>query len=202
MRSFDRIFSSMNHIKDSRLSPLLKYPGGKEKELPIILPAIPSDFKDYYEPFVGGGAVYWSVNAQHYYINDAAKKLIHLYSLIKEQDMYFLSMLYLIDEIWGSLDEITDNHAQNYLDLYKSIDNFEIAYSKLIAPLAERLKSQLDRLHIKAYEIFKQELFENLLDKLHRLEKLQNQSGNFSKEDLILNLCSENVILQCHTRAL
>ncbi|HBK02149.1 MAG TPA: methyltransferase, partial [Clostridiales bacterium] len=49
--------------KTHKLSPLLKYPGGKDKELGHILPNLPYDSKNYYEPFVGGGAVYFSVTA-------------------------------------------------------------------------------------------------------------------------------------------
>ena len=40
--------------KAQKLSPLLKYPGGKDKELIHILPNIPTRAQNYYEPFVGG----------------------------------------------------------------------------------------------------------------------------------------------------
>ena len=49
--------------REERLAPLLKYPGGKEKELKYILPSLPQGCRDYYEPFVGGGAVYFAVRA-------------------------------------------------------------------------------------------------------------------------------------------
>ncbi len=49
------------------MQPLLKWAGGKEKELKYILPAIP-EFRRYFEPFVGGGAVYAAVDAAEYYI--------------------------------------------------------------------------------------------------------------------------------------
>ena len=34
------------------LSPLIKWPGGKEREIKYILPRAPEKFVDYYEPFV------------------------------------------------------------------------------------------------------------------------------------------------------
>ena len=46
-----------------RLPSLLKWAGGKEQELKYILPHIPP-FRRYYEPFVGGGAVFFSVQAE------------------------------------------------------------------------------------------------------------------------------------------
>ena len=36
-----------------RLKPFIKWAGGKEKELPIILNNLPSNFDRYIEPFVG-----------------------------------------------------------------------------------------------------------------------------------------------------
>lgn len=42
------------NVKMVKLSPILKYPGGKEKELKYILPNLPESCKNYYEPFVGG----------------------------------------------------------------------------------------------------------------------------------------------------
>lgn len=35
--------------KKNKLSPLLKYPGGKEKELSYILPNLPINAKNYYK---------------------------------------------------------------------------------------------------------------------------------------------------------
>ena len=42
------------------LSPIVKWAGGKEQELKYILPNIPDGFARFIEPFVGGGAVYFS----------------------------------------------------------------------------------------------------------------------------------------------
>lgn len=43
------------------MKPFIKWPGGKSDELPIILSHLPVGFLRYYEPFVGGGAVYWAL---------------------------------------------------------------------------------------------------------------------------------------------
>ena len=67
------------NVLEDRLSPLIKYPGGKEKELNYIIPALPQNMNRYFEPFVGGGAVYFSIEAKKYYINDKSDELISLY---------------------------------------------------------------------------------------------------------------------------
>jgi DNA adenine methylase len=59
------------------LSPILKWAGGKEQELKYILPNLPKkNLQDYYEPFVGGGAVYTAIQADKYFINDKSDELI------------------------------------------------------------------------------------------------------------------------------
>ena len=75
--------------KAQRLSPLLKYPGGKEKELKYIIPNLPPHTIRYFEPFVGGGAVYFSLDCDAYYINDKSTELIYLYEMIASQNTDF-----------------------------------------------------------------------------------------------------------------
>ena len=62
-----------NYVETKRLYPLLKWAGGKEQELKYIIPNLPEKFVDYYEPFVGGGAVYTAIQADNYYINDKSE---------------------------------------------------------------------------------------------------------------------------------
>ena len=87
----------MSNVLTNRLSPLIKYPGGKEKELNYIIPALPAKIDNYYEPFVGGGAVYFSIEAKKYYINDKSDELISLYEMVKEQNQEFFNKLNAIE---------------------------------------------------------------------------------------------------------
>ena len=63
------------------LRPIIKWPGGKEKELKYIIPNLPV-FNRYFEPFVGGGAVFTGIQAEEYFINDLSSELIELYTSI------------------------------------------------------------------------------------------------------------------------
>jgi DNA adenine methylase len=40
------------------IKPFVRWAGGKSRLLPRILPHVPDDIRDYYEPFLGGGAVF------------------------------------------------------------------------------------------------------------------------------------------------
>lgn len=82
-----------------KLEPIIKWAGGKEKELCHILPNIP-EFNNYYEPFVGGGAVFTAIGAKHYFINDKSGELIDLYRNIATKDQRFFNAAKTIDSSW------------------------------------------------------------------------------------------------------
>ena len=68
------------------MNPIIKWAGGKEKELPYIKESLPDNINRYIEPFVGGGAVYFNLNIKNSIINDKSEELINLYKCIKKQD--------------------------------------------------------------------------------------------------------------------
>lgn len=64
--------------------PVVKWAGGKRQLIQVLLPMIPRDFKTYYEPFFGGGALYCSLLPQKAVINDSNAQLMEMYRQIKE----------------------------------------------------------------------------------------------------------------------
>ena len=48
------------------LSPIIKWAGGKEKELKYIIPNLPK-FGRFFEPFVGGGSVFMGIKSREIY---------------------------------------------------------------------------------------------------------------------------------------
>ena len=51
---------------------------------------------------MGGGAVYFDVEANSYHINDKSTNLIALYEAIKHQDNYFFEVLFTLDSLWSN----------------------------------------------------------------------------------------------------
>ena len=69
--------------------PFLKWVGGKRSLLPQIGAAMPQSFNRYFEPFVGGGAVFWDMLSKQnrlsgYHINDANADLTTCYRVIRD----------------------------------------------------------------------------------------------------------------------
>ena len=83
----------------SGLSPIIKWPGGKEKEMKYILPNAPH-FERFIEPFVGGGSVFMGIKANKYFINDFSTELIELYHNIEKTDNDFFKYVEMMDESW------------------------------------------------------------------------------------------------------
>lgn len=65
-----------------RLGPLVKWSGGKGKEIPAFKTYYPTTFKRYIEPFAGGAAVFFDLEFGNNIISDVHQGLINLYKQI------------------------------------------------------------------------------------------------------------------------
>ncbi len=70
-------------MKNKSIAPFLKWVGGKRQLIPAIKALIPN-FTDYYEPFIGGGALLFHLQPKNALINDLNGELINVYRTIKE----------------------------------------------------------------------------------------------------------------------
>lgn len=66
------------------MKPILKYRGGKSKEIPQILPYIPNFNGRYIEPFFGGGAMYFHLEHNNAVINDINAPLMNFYRSVQQ----------------------------------------------------------------------------------------------------------------------
>lgn len=70
--------------KNKLVTPVVKWVGGKRQLLPEIEKYIPQKMSTYYEPFLGGGAVFFHLQKKKAVVNDVNEELINLYQVIKE----------------------------------------------------------------------------------------------------------------------
>ena len=71
--------------------PFLKWAGGKRQLLPAIQKFIPK-FTQYYEPFIGAGAVLFFLQPEKSTINDTNEELINCYQVIKDSPEELLKL--------------------------------------------------------------------------------------------------------------
>ena len=64
--------------------PFVKWAGGKRQLLDILNRAAPKEYGQYFEPFVGGGAFFFSLKPHNATISDANPELINCYEVIRD----------------------------------------------------------------------------------------------------------------------
>ena len=62
--------------------PFLKWAGGKTQLLKNIRELYPDNIETYYEPFVGGGAVFFDLAPKKYLLSDSNPELINVYKVV------------------------------------------------------------------------------------------------------------------------
>ena len=71
----------------ANLKPLVKYQGGKSRELPFIKQLLPTQFSRVVEPFCGGAAVSFALRYPAL-ISDINRDVINLYSVVANEELY------------------------------------------------------------------------------------------------------------------
>lgn len=70
--------------------PIVKWAGGKSRILNQLLPFFPSEYNNYYEPFLGSGAVFFRLfpelrqQKNSIYLSDLNEELINLYQVVRD----------------------------------------------------------------------------------------------------------------------
>ena len=68
--------------------PFLKWAGGKRSVLPVLLKAAPEQIETYYEPFLGGGALFFALQAEgrfkHAVLSDSNEELINAFIQVRD----------------------------------------------------------------------------------------------------------------------
>ncbi len=69
----------------SHCKPIIKWVGGKRQLINEIKEYMPKEFGRYFEPFVGGGALFFELGLEGSFINDYNEELTNLYRVIKSK---------------------------------------------------------------------------------------------------------------------
>jgi site-specific DNA-adenine methylase len=77
------------HLVRSRLSseprPFLKWVGGKGQLLSQLLPLLPESWATYHEPFLGGGALFFSLQPARSVLSDVNPALVNVYRMVRDR---------------------------------------------------------------------------------------------------------------------
>lgn len=102
------------------MKPIVKWAGGKTQLLRYIVPLLPKQFNRYYEPFFGGGALFFEIQPLKATINDYNFKLINVYNVVKNNP----------NELIDLLNEHQRNHKDGYYNKVREEFNRNILNNK------------------------------------------------------------------------
>lgn len=193
--------------------PIIKYSGGKRKEIKFFEKYIPQKFNRYIEPFFGGGAVYFYLEPENAIINDLNNNLIDFYKTLatnRELIIEQLSTLENNEETYYKMRDMLNNKIQKeYLDAviyyyinktcfsgmirYNSKGEFNVPFgwykkvdfTKLLTEEASNLLSKATITNVDFEEVFNQAEEDDFifLDPPY-MSVFQNYNPNgFSEED-------------------
>jgi DNA adenine methylase len=95
--------------------PFLKWAGGKGRLISQYQKYFPTNYQHYYEPFLGGGAVFFHLQAQNIFsqavLTDINTDLITTYCCVRDH----------VDELIESLQKHKEKHHKNHGDYYYKI---------------------------------------------------------------------------------
>ena len=116
-------------MRKTEIVPFVKWAGGKRQLLSQIQERMPENYNHYFEPFVGGGAVFFLTQPSKALINDINKALINTYQRICDSPKEFLSEVNKIDsERWEDGKQYYYTIREHYNDkLMKSEYDVELA---------------------------------------------------------------------------
>lgn len=86
--------------------PFVKWAGGKRQILDKLKQYIPEEYNTYYEPFIGGGALFFELSPKKAVINDSNVELINVYKVLCDEEKF------------GKMIRVLNNHETNHSEEY------------------------------------------------------------------------------------
>ena len=108
----------INSVYTQKYQPFIKWVGGKRGLLKQLLPLFPKEFKNYHEPFLGGGAVFFELYSQgllkdkKIFLSDINAELINTYNIVKNNAI----------ELINNLEDFKENHTKDFYYQTRELD--------------------------------------------------------------------------------
>lgn len=149
----------------------LRYPGGKSRAIPQILPLLPANMREYREPLVGGGSVFLAIKSlfkdyvERYWINDLNYDLYCFWKYVQED------VDRLVEEIWRFKLEYPDGRV-----LYSFLKDESNLRSDFERAVRFFLMNRITFSGVMDAGGYSQQAFEKRFtaSSIHRLKRLKN----------------------------
>jgi DNA adenine methylase len=154
--------------------PFLKWVGGKRQLLEELKRYSPKEFNTYYEPMVGGGALFFELQPKKAVLNDYNKDLVNVYRVIRDN----------VEDLIGVLDYYEKNNSKEFY--YKTRDEFN-----------NLKKTDGNKLELAAKLIYMNKTCFNGLYRVNKKGEFNVPYGRYKSPNIcnqfILNIASETL---------
>ncbi len=96
------------------MNPFVKWAGGKRQLMTSLLELKPKKFNKYFEPFIGGGALFLELAPKEAVINDFNSELISVYKSLKNKKAF--------NELYKLCNEHEALHSEEYFYKIRALD--------------------------------------------------------------------------------
>lgn len=103
------------------IKPFLKWAGGKRQLIPEIIKYVPAEYDTYFEPFIGAGALFFSLKPKKAHINDSNGQLINTYISVRDN----------IDVLIPLLKEHKQANCEEYFYKIRALDREPDTFARL-----------------------------------------------------------------------
>lgn len=119
--------------------PILTWAGGKRQLLDRIMQWLPpkGHFDRYFEPFFGGGAVFFALEPSNGFINDLNPRLMNFYQQFRERPEQVIAENKQLDDELLDLSE--DGQKERYYELRKEFNNLRSENGRCKDPYREAI---------------------------------------------------------------
>lgn len=96
--------------------PFVQWIGGKRALLPHLQAAAPASFKRYFEPFMGGAALFWALRPQCAQLSDANPHLVRTYVAVRD----------LVEQVIEEFSALASANSKDFYLAARTIDPFAL----------------------------------------------------------------------------
>lgn len=167
------------------IAPLLRWPGGKSGELNRIRAHMPHTVRNYFEPFIGGGAVFLALNDRvPAYLNDISKELVDFYAEVAIGAADLCRILQRIDALWKNIEAAVAGEANQIVRAYLAFTSgLNATFGQLVEDLFGQFREKWIGLLASSTDIGVERLWEEIVesvsDKAFRMRKSKRRKGGF-----------------------
>jgi DNA adenine methylase len=120
MMTAESTLNCLQDFENVKGRPILKWAGGKHQLLQHLLPLVPKNFNRYIEPFVGGGALFFTLNPGKAIISDSNPELINVYNMTVHHVEELIKILKTLKVSKDTYYEIRDQDTSKLSNIEKA----------------------------------------------------------------------------------